>query len=166
MPAGLLIGDAAAWVGHACWAELRLHEALTGWLTVETDDAAAAQLWSVRSAAAERASAWHRRLPELREMPRADFVSPSSKEVAGWFDDLAAAGIGTVDRRAAAQVAVQALRAGYEAHAEVAVGPADDPVARTLADAIASIRSVNPQAATAGDAARAALPLGPAPSLP
>lgn len=140
IPPGLPLEAAAAWVGHACWAELRLHELLTRWLAHEPGDEAVARLWSLRAGAAERAAAWHQRLPELREMPRRGFVRPSTHDVEAWFDALArSAEEGDVDRSLAAEVVLDALHRGYEAHRLVAVGPADAPVARALVDAIASL---------------------------
>lgn len=138
IPAGAPILDAAGWVGRACWAELALHEVLTGWLAVEADPAAVADLWSARSGAAARAEAWSQRLPELREFPRPGFVVPPSGAVEALFADLA----GRVDppdtagRRDALVAVLDALVAGYEAHRAVAVGPADAPTARTLREVL------------------------------
>lgn len=141
VPAGAPIRDAAGWVGAACWAELRLHEVLTGWLASETEPATALGLWSVRSERAGLAEAWHRRLPELRELPRAGFVTASRPEVGSVFDDLAdladLVGPGASVARAQALAAVlDGLLAGYRARVGVAVGPADGPVAVTLRSAI------------------------------
>ena len=80
--------EAAAWVGHACWAELRLHAVLTHWLSVESDPEVTVLLWSERADAADRAEAWHRRLPELREHPRSAFIHASSEPVARLFNGL------------------------------------------------------------------------------
>jgi hypothetical protein len=138
IPAGPSLEEAADWLGHACWCELRLHEVLTAWLAVEADPEAAAALWSRRADAAERAEAWHRRLPELREWPRARFVVPSSDTVARVFHGLDALdGREATEARLGALAAVlRALRLGYHRHAEVAVGPADGPTATTLRAAL------------------------------
>ena len=158
VPAGRPILEAAGWVGHACWAELRFHEVLTGWIAVEADDEAVARLWSLRSGAAARAEAWNARLPELREMPRPDFVVPSSHDVETWFVALdRSAADGDVDRSIAAEVVVEALRRGYVAQQAVAVGTADAPVARTLVEAIASLDAPDHVAV---------LPAGLVPALP
>lgn len=138
IPPGLPILEAAGWVGHACWAELRLHAVLTGWLALEADAVRSEALWQERADAAERAEAWFRRLPELREHPRSAFLVPSSDPVASLFDALDElddpdAG----DRRASALAAVlRGLRLGYHRHQEVAVGPADGPTRTTLAAAL------------------------------
>jgi hypothetical protein len=130
--------EAAAWVGRACWAELRLHEVLTDWLATEVDPERRTALWAVRSHRAGVAQAWHRRLPELRELPRADFVRPGDAQVEAWFTNLAAIEAGDAHARPAALAAtLHALADGYEAHRAVAVGPADAPVADTLALAVA-----------------------------
>ena len=161
--AGLPIEAAAAWVGHACWAELRFHELLSTWLAHEEDDAVAIHLWSVRAAAAERASAWHRRLPELREMPRQAFVTPSSADVAAFFDAIDAAVVAEhVAGGLAAEVIAGALLAGYESHTLRTLGPADGPVARTLVAARASLQAELEDS----DDEAAPLPTGFVPRLP
>jgi hypothetical protein len=138
IPAGRPIGEAAAWVGQACWVELRLHQVLTGWLAVEADDEQRIGWWTLRSHRAEMAEAWHRRLPELTEWPRGDFVAPSSVEVADHLDRLA----GLVDpsatdeRTAGLGAALADLTHRYRDHQRLAAGPADAPVAATLAVAI------------------------------
>jgi hypothetical protein len=139
-PPGLPILDAAAWVGHACWAELRLHAVLTHWLSVEPDAEASSVFWVERADAAERAEAWHRRLPELREHPKSSFVEASSEAVARLFNGLAGVDEpgATVARRGALSAVLRGLRLGYHAHQERAVGPADGPVATTL---VAALRS-------------------------
>lgn len=139
-PPGLPILDAASWVGHACWAELRLHAVLTHWLSVEADPEATAVFWSERADAAERSEAWHRRLPELREHPRSEFVEASSEHVARLFNGLT--GLDQPDhteqRRGALSAVLRGLRLGYHAHQERVVGPADGPTATTLSAALRS----------------------------
>jgi hypothetical protein len=127
-------------VGHACWAELRVHAVLTGWLAVESDPEAAMVFWSERSDAAERAEAWHRRLPELREHPRAEFVEASSEGVARLFNGLTALSepSQTEARRGALSAVLRGLRLGYHHRQEQAIGPADGPLATTL---VAALRS-------------------------
>lgn len=139
IPAGLPILDAAAWVGHACWAELRFHQVLTSWLAVEVDLELSQAYWAIRSHRAEVAEWWHRRLPELREHPRASFVAPSSPEVAARFDELEGLlqADASLDRAAAAAGVLVALGRGYEERRAVAVGAADRPVAATLVQAVA-----------------------------
>jgi len=138
--AGLLV--VATWVGHACWVELRWHEVLTGWLSAEEDHVGALAFWSLRADAGERGAAWHRRLPELREHPRHGFVRSSSGDVGAAFDrmvDLAEPA--EAHHRLGCAVAVLGrLDAGYRRHVDVAVGPADSPVAATLTTALASVR--------------------------
>jgi hypothetical protein len=138
VPAGPSLEEAAAWSGHACWCELRLHEVLTAWLAVEVDPVAAAALWSQRADAAERAEAWHRRLPELREWPRDRFVAPSSDAVARLFAGLESLDQpeATAARRGALAAVLRGLRVGYHRRQAVAVGPADGPTATTLQAAL------------------------------
>lgn len=142
VPVGQPILDAAAWVGHACWAELRLHQVLTDWLAIEASPPLATAFWAVRAHRAELAEAWHRRLPELREFPRPGFVKSSA---AG---DQGLAGLEVLTDPADGAARVAALRAAlaamadhYRKHAQVAVGPADGPVADTLGWAIARTES-------------------------
>lgn len=140
LPPGLPLADAAGWVGRACWAELRLHEVLTGWLAIEADPEQTEVLWSERSDAAERAAAWHARLPELREYPRSTFIAPGSPEVERLFDGLAALDQpdATDARRGALAAVLRGLRLGYHRRRQVAVGPADGPTATTIAAALRS----------------------------
>lgn len=140
-PPGRPLREAAGWVGAACWCELRLVEVLSGWLADEPDAERAAHLWRVRADAAQRAERWHRHLPELREMPRAEFVAPPAPATAALFDDLEVLGpvTGGAGERPGALVAVlRGLRLGYHEHRSVAVGPADGPVAAAL---VAALRS-------------------------
>lgn len=139
IPAGLPILEAAAWVGQACWAELRFHQVLTAWLAVETDLELSQAFWAIRSHRGEVAEWWHRRLPELREHPRETFVAPSRPDVAARFDELEALvePDASMDRAAAAAGVLIALGRGYEERRAVAVGPADRPVAATLVQAVA-----------------------------
>ena len=139
-PPGLPILDAAAWVGRACWVELRLHAVLTDWLAVEADAEAVSVFWSERADAAERAEAWHQRLPELREHPRAAFVAAPSDDVGRLFDALGELDqpYQTEQRRGALSAVLRGLRIGYHAHTELAVGPADGPTATTLHAALRS----------------------------
>ena len=142
VPAGWPMLDAAAWVGHACWAELRFHQVLTDWLAIETSASLATVFWAVRAHRAELAEAWHRRLPELREFPRPGFVKASPSGERG-FADLEALTdpAGGAARSAALAVALAAVADHYRAHAEVAVGSADGPVADTLVSALARTES-------------------------
>ncbi len=120
VPSGLLIRDAAGWVGGSCWAELAMHQYLTEVLAGDgLDPERRVALWAVRANRARAAHEWHQRLPELAEMARAQFVL----QVDDW---PALAGPTQVD----AGLAWLAQR--YQAHRSAAVGPADAPVAATL----------------------------------
>lgn len=140
VPPGVPILEAAAWVGHACWGELALHRVLTGWLADEDDGEAVVAFWAARAHAAERAEAWHRRLPELREFPRAGFVRGSEEGEGGAAALAALAGPGrSGERRAALDAALARMAAHYQDHLAVAVGPADGPTAETLRRSLASV---------------------------
>lgn len=134
-PAGLPLAVAARWAGAACWVELRLHEVLSTWCRDEPDPQALLRWWTLRAARAEVAEAWHRRLPELAEMPRPGFVAPGRPEVDGLLARLER--LGPDDGRDHALAAVlEALAGGYAERAGVAVGPADGPTADTLSRAV------------------------------
>lgn len=147
VPAGQPILDAAGWVGTACWAELRFHQLISDELGVAVvaplaDPAGpegasdpsgreggagqswSSRVWTVRAHRAELAEAWHRRLPELREFPRPGFVVPG---VDG--EGLLAHGDVTST--------LHALLEHYRQRQAQPMGPADGPVADTLAVAIA-----------------------------
>lgn len=140
VPPGLPLLEAAAWVGHACWAELRLHAVLTDWLAVEPEGEHTEVLWHERADAADRAEAWYRRLPELREHPKESFIVPSSEAVARLFVGLGAlsAPDASLARRGALSAVLRGLRVGYHHRQEIAVGPADGPTALTIAAALRS----------------------------
>ncbi len=137
VPAGTGLLDAAAWVGHACWSELALHKVLTAWLATEADPELCAILWNVRSHRSMVAEAWHRRLPELRELPRAGFVEPEKRDEEGLvpLDVLSTSGPSHA-RSTALRIALASMATRYDARVPVAVGPADGPTAATLADAL------------------------------
>ena len=140
VPAGAPLVAAATWVGQACWAELRLHAALTVWLGDESDPERRLAWWTLRAHHAQVADRWHQRLPELREMPRADFVGPSGSEVERWFEDLEGVPAVGPGRVAALSATLHALALGYEAHRHVTRGTADGPVADSLV--LAAARAV------------------------
>ena len=139
-PPGLPLLEAAAWIGHAAWTELRLHAVLTDWLKIEGDPAAIAVFWEERADAAERAEAWNRRLPALGEFPRHSFIEASSGEAARLLNGLVAIDQpgAASDRRGALAAVLRGLRLGYHARQAVAVGPADGPTATTLTAALRS----------------------------
>lgn len=142
VPVGQPILDAAAWVGHACWAELRLHQVLTDWLAIEASPPLVSAFWAVRAHRAELAEAWHRRLPELREFPRPGFITSSAAGDQGFGDLNALTNPADGAARVAALAAVlAAMAAHYREHVGVAVGPADGPVADTLTWALARTES-------------------------
>ncbi|MCU1498807.1 MAG: protein of unknown function transrane [Acidimicrobiales bacterium] len=145
VPAGLPFAEAAGWVGQACWSELRVHEALTGWLAVEADEGLAATLWVLRAHRAELAELWHRRLPELREFPRQGFVLAGDVGTDGLAVLTEPGTVGEpvagTARVAALASALTAMAERYRAHLAVAVGPADGPVADTLRLALARTES-------------------------
>jgi hypothetical protein len=133
VPAGLPILDAARWVGESCWLELHVYEVVTELLASEVlhDDQRVA-LWKVRSNRAEVAEAWHRRLPELREFPRHTFVSaPDGPLGEAAAEPTRPLGVPVV------AAWLSRLKARYVEHLDVAVGPADGPVAGTLRWALA-----------------------------
>lgn len=139
-PPGLPILEAAMWIGNACWTELRIHAALTEWLKIEGDAEAVEVFWTERADAAERAEAWHRRLPELREHPKASFVEASSDGAAQVLNGLVAIldPAATAERRGALAAVLRGLRLGYHDRVAVMVGPADGPAATTLNAALRS----------------------------
>lgn len=133
-PAGAPLLDAAAWVGASCHLELLLHGRLTAALAAGVGPERVGALWAIRAHRAELAEAWHRRLPELRELPRETLV-----RVEGPVEPRLAAPAGgdPADDPAWVADALDALAERYLRHAEVAVGPADAPVADALARALA-----------------------------
>lgn len=141
LSSGAPIRVAAGWVGSACWAELRVHAVITGWLALEPEPAVQIALWSVRADRAEQAQIWHDRLPELAEMPRSGFVGPWSPAVVERLDRLASLDqSGETELRVVGlDAALADLEGDYSQHQSVAVGPADGPVAAALIDALVRV---------------------------
>lgn len=133
VPAGAPILEAARWVGASCHLELVLHEQLTAALAAGAGPAGSELLWTVRAHRAELAEAWHRRLPELRELPRDGLVAAPDSGVDPRLapSDTDGSDLGWVVD------ALDALEERYLDHLERAVGPADAPVADTLVRALA-----------------------------
>ncbi len=129
VPAGLPLLDAAGWVGASCRAELVLHERLTATLASGAGAERSGVLWEVRAHRAEVAECWHRRLPELREMPREGFVAAAARP------DAEAGATGPLEPAELVRTLGDLLDR-YRAHVAGAVGPADGPTADTLAHAI------------------------------
>lgn len=132
VPAGLPLLEAAAWIGESSRLELDLHVRLTRVMR-HAGPARSPLLWEVRAHRAEVSEAWHRRLPELREMPRDRFMGADTA--------FGRAGGGDSDVDPADDLtwlvdALEALVARYRSHLAVAVGPADGPTADTLGTAI------------------------------
>ncbi len=129
VPAGLPLEEAARWVGSSCWSELHVHQLITDVLAGGgLSDEERLALWRVRANRAETAEAWHRRLPELRELPRASFVLPPADDPP-WERSAQVDADGATHEVAAW---LRRLDERYAAHAPVAVGPADGPTAATL----------------------------------
>ena len=132
IPAGLTIDEAARWLGGSCWAELAVHEVLTAVMAhAEIEPDVRVSLWRVRAHRAESADEWHARLPELREMPRSNFVTaPSGWEMAAPTEGTAL----TAGEDSVAEVVrlLRWLEDRYVAHEAVAVGPADGPTGTSL----------------------------------
>ncbi|MCB0978138.1 MAG: hypothetical protein KDB02_11840 [Acidimicrobiales bacterium] len=126
VPAGLPIEAAARWVGGSCHAELELFSLITAVMPAAGPGPSKA-LWGVRAHRAEAAEAWHRRLPELREMPRERFVESAASEPGSGTFSADVAGVAD---------ALRTLIDRYEKWESVAVGPADGPTAATLQRAL------------------------------
>ena len=134
VPAGAPIEEAASRVGASCWIELALHQVITGWLVDEPDPKTSTTFWALRAHRAQLAEEWHRRRPELREMPRDGFVVAPRR----WGERLSpgSAFAASADRANALREVLQDIRDGYLEHQGLAVGPADAPVAETLRRAL------------------------------
>lgn len=132
IPAGPGLLEAAAWVGESCHLELSFHAHLTQALLGGVGPDRSNELWLVRAHRAELAEQWHRRLPELREFPREQFVkaTPQALELTGLASTSAPSGFSWVTHT------LTALELRYGQHLDVAVGPADLPVADTLQRAL------------------------------
>ena len=132
IPAGLELRAAAGWVGQSAWVELWIFERLTALLAKgELSPTEKRAVWRIRSHRGEAAEAWHKRLPELREMPRKEFMAGDAA-----LSELLESQSVNPSTAGVVKNLLTVLADRYSAYQPVAVGPADGPTAETLQNQI------------------------------
>jgi len=88
LPGAFGVEESARRVGHYKWVEMRLFEALGGWVATVPELDVKMRLGTHCYHHAWHAELWHKRLPELREMNPDRLTLPPNDELVAFFDAL------------------------------------------------------------------------------
>lgn len=88
LPGGFTVEETAKRVGHYKWIEMRLFEALGGWVATVPELDIKMKLGTHCYHHAWHADLWHRRLPELREMNPNRLTQPPNDEMVAFAEAL------------------------------------------------------------------------------
>ncbi len=88
LPGSFSVEETAARVGHYKWIEMKLFEALGGWVATVPELDIKMRLGTHCYHHAWHAELWHKRLPELREMNPDRLTLPANDEVVAFMDAL------------------------------------------------------------------------------
>src|SRR6266513_1444907 len=88
LPGTFTVEDTAKRVGHYKWVEMRLFEALGGWVATVPELDVKTRLGTHCYKHAWHAELWHKRLPELREMNQDRLTEPPNKELVAFVDAM------------------------------------------------------------------------------
>lgn len=168
LPSAFTLEETARRLGAYRWVELRLYEAMGGWVPSIPELAVRVAVGSACRDHAWHAEVWRDRFPDARGFDVDALTAPAAPAVADLLAAVAGA-TGTLERLVGAyRVVVPRLVAAYTAHLNHTSAAADGPVARSLrlviADEVAAWREgellVESLIAAPDDAARAAAQLG------
>src|SRR5438128_7504567 len=81
LPGAFTVEETARRVGHYKWIEMRLFEALGGWVATVPELDVKLRLGTHTYKHAWHAELWHKRLPELREMNPERLTKPANEHV-------------------------------------------------------------------------------------
>ncbi|HEX9547060.1 MAG TPA: hypothetical protein VF942_06960 [Acidimicrobiales bacterium] len=90
LPGSFTVEETARRVGHYKWVEMRLFEALGGWVATVPELDVKMRLGTHCYKHAWHAELWHKRLPELREMNPDRLTAPANDDVVAFMDALTA----------------------------------------------------------------------------
>lgn len=90
LPGAFSVEESARRVGAYKWVEMRLFEALGGWVATVPELDVKLHLGTHCYHHAWHAELWHKRLPELREMDPERLTAPANDEVAAALEAIAA----------------------------------------------------------------------------
>ena len=88
LPGSFSVEETAARVGHYKWIEMRLFEALGGWVATVPELDVKMRLGTHTYHHAWHAELWHKRLPELREMNPERLTAPPNDEMVAFVDAM------------------------------------------------------------------------------
>ena len=88
LPGLFTVDESARRVGHYKWTEMRLFEALGGWVATVPELDVKIRLGAHCYHHAWHSELWHKRLPELREMNRDRLTLPPNEEWVAFMDAL------------------------------------------------------------------------------
>jgi hypothetical protein len=89
LPGAFSVEDTARRVGHYRWIEMRLFEALGGWVATVPELDVKIRLGAHTYKHAWHADLWTKRLPELREMNPDRLTAPANDDVVAFMDAVA-----------------------------------------------------------------------------
>ncbi len=92
LPGSFSVEETAARVGHYKWIEMKLFEALGGWVATVPELDIKMRLGTHCYHHAWHAELWHKRLPELREMNPDRLTLPANDEIVAFMDAVAEPG--------------------------------------------------------------------------
>ncbi|HVF75313.1 MAG TPA: hypothetical protein VM938_09705 [Acidimicrobiales bacterium] len=88
LPGAFTVEESARRVGNYKWVEMRLFEALGGWIATVPELDVKMRLGTHTYKHAWHAELWHKRLPELREMNPERLTQPANDDVVAFFDAM------------------------------------------------------------------------------
>jgi hypothetical protein len=89
LPGAFTVEETARRVGHYRWVEMRLFEALGGWIATVPELDVKIRLGAHTYKHAWHAELWTKRLPELREMNPDRLTAPANDDVVAFMDAVA-----------------------------------------------------------------------------
>lgn len=89
LPGSFTVDESARRVGNYKWIEMRLFEALGGWVATVPELDVKLRLGTHCYKHAWHAELWHKRLPELREMNQDRMTVPGNDDVAAFMQEIA-----------------------------------------------------------------------------
>jgi hypothetical protein len=88
LPGAFTVEESARRVGNYKWVEMRLFEALGGWVATVPELDVKMRLGTHTYKHAWHAELWHKRLPELREMNPDRLTEPANDDVVAFFEAM------------------------------------------------------------------------------
>lgn len=88
LPGAFTVEESARRIGNYKWVEMRLFEALGGWVATVPELDVKMRLGTHTYHHAWHAELWHKRLPELREMNPDRLTQPANEHVVAFFDAM------------------------------------------------------------------------------